>query len=166
MLVCTGDFTTFGEGLGSFLDWLENLPYRHRILVCGNHEAEIQLPDCGHVLTVLEQRILVIEGVTFAGVGAFDRWYTGASPAFLEACAQSGVDVLLSHVPPSGFLSGERFGSEVLRAEVERLKPRCHLFGHVHEQFGMVASRGTLFVNGALSGDPDSPLRTPRVLEI
>lgn len=52
-----------------------------------------------------------------------------------------GVDVLITHTPPYGILDlnfvDENCGCELLLKEVtERIKPRVHIFGHIHESYG------------------------------
>lgn len=72
----------------------------------------------------------------------------------------SNVDILVTHQPPYGILDrttyGESCGSHALRDLVERLKPRVHVFGHIHEAFGSVAKKlskkhDTLFVNCSIT---------------
>jgi Icc-related predicted phosphoesterase len=57
--------------------------------------------------------------------------------------------VLITHGPPAGTLDlvdgGRHAGSEALRRLVDRRRPRLHLFGHIHQAFGI---EGTS-VNGA-----------------
>lgn len=52
-----------------------------------------------------------------------------------------GVDVMLTHGPPYGVLDQvvpghESVGCEHLYRAVERVKPRLHVFGHIHEGYG------------------------------
>lgn len=61
------------------------------------------------------------------------------------------TDILITHGPPAGILDrnaeGEATGCEDLRLVVERIKPRLHIFGHIHEAHGIEEHHGTLFVN-------------------
>lgn len=64
------------------------------------------------------------------------------------------VDVLLTHCPPHGILdrnntTGEHCGSTALLELVRMMKPRLHVFGHIHEARGMLERDGTIFVNAA-----------------
>jgi Icc-related predicted phosphoesterase len=54
----------------------------------------------------------------------------------------AGVDLLLTHSPASGIFdmlyNGSQWGSSrALRDRIELVKPRVHLFGHMHEQRGV-----------------------------
>jgi Icc-related predicted phosphoesterase len=80
----------------------------------------------------------------------------------LYAKIPDDVDVLISHGPPQGILdqspgSPEHAGCPELLEAVNRLKPKLHVFGHVHGAHGMVSNEETLFVNAALVG-PDGDL--------
>jgi Icc-related predicted phosphoesterase len=61
------------------------------------------------------------------------------------------TDVLITHGPPAGILDrnaeGEHTGCEDLRLIVERIRPRLHIFGHIHEAYGVEEHDGTIFVN-------------------
>lgn len=52
----------------------------------------------------------------------------------------TGVDIMMTHGPPSGQLgmmpNGEDLGCEELRKALERAKPKLHCFGHIHEAYG------------------------------
>jgi Icc-related predicted phosphoesterase len=47
---------------------------------------------------------------------------------------------------------GNYSGSEELREVIKIRKPKVHLFGHIHEQYGVAKDHhhGTLFVNSAM----------------
>lgn len=50
----------------------------------------------------------------------------------------SNIDILMTHMPPKHILdktsSGKHWGSSSLREKVlKEIKPKVHVFGHVHE---------------------------------
>ena len=52
---------------------------------------------------------------------------------------KEGIDILLTHIPPFGVLDYvpllSNWGSSIkLRTCIEQLKPRAHLFGHIHSR--------------------------------
>jgi Icc-related predicted phosphoesterase len=59
--------------------------------------------------------------------------------------------ILVTHEPAFGILDGSddkdaiHLGSKYLQKMIDRKKPRLHLFGHTHRQFGFVGK----FINGA-----------------
>jgi Icc-related predicted phosphoesterase len=68
------------------------------------------------------------------------------------------VDVLLTHGPPHGILDatnrGEDAGCRDLFDRVLVVKPRLHVFGHIHEAAGQTEIDGTVFVNASTQMGP------------
>ena len=66
----------------------------------------------------------------------------------------SKVDLLLTHRPPFGILDRPRLqpreGSKRLAQAVKRIRPRVHLFGHIHHSYGTVRDQHTTFINASL----------------
>lgn len=59
------------------------------------------------------------------------------------------VDILITHTPPLQILDrnsdGHRCGSLSLRNELDnRIKPKLHIFGHIHEAYGQLLYKGML----------------------
>lgn len=165
VLVHSGDFThngTEGEVL-DFLNWFIELPYTHKIFVVGNHdlclwnaEAIEDLPENVHFL---QDRDMTIDGVTFFGLG-YDH-SVGLIP--------EGVDVLVTHEPPSEILdysSGVHWGNLPLRRHIEVIKPRYHLFGHAHEDYGIQQIGCTIYSNASLLNDQNQIVNVPRLIDI
>ena len=76
-----------------------------------------------------------------------DLWAFDVPTHRLAAYAEAiptGIDILVTHGPPRGVLdrvvSGERVGSSALADAVARVRPRLHVFGHIHEARGQKGS--------------------------
>ncbi|MEZ4309947.1 MAG: hypothetical protein R3F14_18060 [Polyangiaceae bacterium] len=69
--------------------------------------------------------------------------------------------MLLTHGPPHGVLdltSGhENAGCEDLRAALDRVRPRLHVFGHIHEGAGTQLVDRTLCVNASICTEEYAP---------
>ena len=66
----------------------------------------------------------------------------------------ASTDVLITHGPPLGrgdqtFFSGRAGCYDLLREVQDRIKPRLHVFGHIHEDQGCTFDGHTLYVNAA-----------------
>ena len=53
-----------------------------------------------------------------------------------------------------------------LRATVETLAPRVHVFGHIHEGYGQVRERDTLYVNASCCDRRYRPVNAPIVVDL
>jgi len=62
--------------------------------------------------------------------------------------------VLVTHGPPQGIgdltVSGRRVGCEEMARRVAEIRPRLHIFGHIHEAAGRWEREGTTFVNASV----------------
>ena len=139
-IVHTGDITEDGteEEVKDFIEWFSQLPYKHKIFIAGNHDnclygANIEgLPDNVHYLC---NNSITIDGIKFYGVPMFLQ--DDLDGNFLELFGRipDDTDVLLTHQPPLGILDeqdGINYGDYTLFKRVMDVRPKCHLFGHLH----------------------------------
>lgn len=173
VLVHGGDFCMNGtedEAL-DFMNWLCDLPYRHKIFILGNHDTCLHGARVDGLDTnchLLSHESITLEGVTFYSLPFFIEGFENRR----VKAVPPGVDVLVSHQPPFGVLDEDSiegvsicYGSEVLREQVLETKPAYHLFGHVHAAYGTVRRGITTFANGALLRE-DGSLRPPLLLRL
>jgi Icc-related predicted phosphoesterase len=75
----------------------------------------------------------------------------GAPLAAKWAAIPEEIDVLITHGPPEGLgdrsSTGGRSGCADLRTRVREVRPRLHLFGHIHEDGGVFRDMDTCFAN-------------------
>jgi Icc-related predicted phosphoesterase len=57
-------------------------------------------------------------------------------------------------------------GDKELREAVIRVKPKLHVFGHVHSGYGVRPTHHTVFVNAALFGLDGNLKNRPIVVEV
>jgi hypothetical protein len=50
---------------------------------------------------------------------------------------EEDVDVVVTHGPPIAWLGGERYGCAMLMRRLWKVKPVLHVFGHVHQGYGV-----------------------------
>jgi hypothetical protein len=68
------------------------------------------------------------------------------------------TDILITHGPPFGKLDYVRYGNENVGCEelmkrVEEIKPKIHVFGHIHEGYGYVFDGNTHYINASVLND-------------
>lgn len=83
------------------------------------------------------------------------------------------TDILITHGPSYGILDTEcefpgkfdRLGCALLREAVERVKPRLHVFGHIHGGYGQMLLKhegpNTICVNAAYMDEDYRPVNKP-----
>lgn len=93
-----------------------------------------------------------------------------------EPCRQvwkkipDNVDILITHGPPLGHgdtcTSGERAGCYDLLKEIQqRIKPKYHLFGHIHEGYGMTTDGVTTYINASICNYQYRPIQPPIIFD-
>lgn len=82
------------------------------------------------------------------------------------------TDILITHQPPAHYFDGN-YGCEVLLKRIQQIKPRLHLFGHIHMQgrkrgFGTKEDdlESTEFLNAAMCAEKDRIIENPDGLMI
>ncbi len=184
VFIHAGDFTENGtvEEVEQFNQFLGCLKHTYKIVISGNHEycfekepkqSQQLLSNCIY----LQDRGIVIEGVKFYG-SPWQPWFfnwafnleRGDEIRKKWELIDKDTDVLITHGPPAGYGdrvdSGERVGCEDLIDFVERIKPKYHIFGHIHEDYGISHSSHTTFINASSCDSEYDPVNVPIVLEI
>jgi predicted phosphodiesterase len=184
LLLHAGDATlrgTAGE-VSAFFDWLAGRPHRHKVFVAGNHdflfEREPALArSLVHGAVYLEDAAAEIEGLRIWG-SPWQPWFHDWAFNLQRGVAlrdkwdliPSGIDVLVTHGPPHGVLDridrGELVGCADLLEAALRIRPRVHLFGHIHEGYGQETRDGIAFVNASICNLAYRPVNPPVVLDL
>ncbi len=155
-----------------FLNWFCDLPYRHKIFICGNHD------DClyGSNIDGLDNNVhylcnsgVEIEDVKFYGVPMFTGDCVTDRQTRNYAKIPTDTDVLITHTPAYGILDFDdniNYGSEELLHALTSIAPRLHLFGHIHKQHGMTTNGPTTFSNGVIMSEDYTNLNTPNIIDL
>lgn len=184
ILVHAGDFCGHGtrEQARAFAAFLHALPHRHKVVIAGNHDRCLELePALGRELFAkchyLFDSGVEIEGLRFWG-SPWQPWFLDwafnlqRGPALRAKwdLIPAGIDVLVTHGPPRGILdrtySGECVGCDDLLAAVHRVRPKLHVFGHIHEGYGEHEEAGTRFVNASICTLSYAPTNPPIVVDL
>ena len=158
VIVHSGDFCMAGseqEAL-DFMNWFCDLPYKHKIFVCGNHDeclygANIEGLDSN--VHYLCNSCIEIEGIKFYGIPMFLSDCVTERQSRNYANIPNDTDVLITHCPAYGILDFDdniHYGSEELLEKISTLNLKAHLFGHIHAQHGQEIIGSTIFSNGAI----------------
>lgn len=170
-IIHAGDVSSLGKihQLTSFLEWYEDLPFKHKILISGNHDFgfETQASLMNNILSEVAPSVhylndsgITLDGLNFWG-SPIQPWFHNW--AFNRERGQEikkhwdlipiDTDILITHGPP--YLKGDRcshgehVGCEDLLRKVEEIKPILHVYGHIHEGFSITTNKHTTFINAS-----------------
>lgn len=179
LLIHAGDFLhhgTFEETLEAAA-WFKSLPHRWKVFIGGNHDGAfqkdrefIEAAFAGPGVTYLQDEAVTIEGLRLYG-SPWHPWWPGCGAFWLQRGLPlkekwdqipEGLDILITHGPPAGIMDvteGEHVGCEDLLQVVQRVKPRVHLFGHIHPGRGVLNGGPTTFINASIGNDSGDGFR-------
>ena len=186
VLVVAGDITCNGEieQVLDFCDWVDAQPCESTIVVAGNHDWCFYASNEGRRL--LEERGIIYledEGVTIDGVRF---WGSPWQPEFHNwafnmprgerlrkrwLAVPEDTDVLITHGPPYGILDKVNCGNplgcfDLLEEVVERIKPRRHIFGHIHDGYGTIDKKRTRYMNVSACDENYDTINAPQETEL
>lgn len=158
VIIHSGDVSFAGseEEVMAFMEWFTALPYKYKIFIAGNHD------DClfGANIDGLPENCfylcnsgISIEGVYFYGVPMFmEDAMSGEYDKSIQKIPNK-TKVLITHQPPYGVLDSSaniNYGDRNLLQTVLKIQPKYHLFGHIHDAYGIKKSDNILFANAAI----------------
>lgn len=188
MVIHSGDVSMRGTEyeIDTFLKWYSSLPYKYKVLICGNHdflfekqrtiaqELLARYPD----IIYLESSEVVIEGIKIYGEPRqpwFHDWAFNVERGekikrYWDAIPDD-TDILVTHGPPKGILDmtmrGDQVGCEDLLHRVWELKNlKLCQFGHIHEHAGYEFINNVHFVNASVLNLRYQLQNKPMVFEI
>jgi len=174
VLVHCGDMTGNGGSgaMTQFFEWFgSHDQFKHKICIAGNHDWIFEkTPELGKALVpdnviYLEDEEVIIDGVKFYGSPVqkiFCNWAFNRHESKLQQhweAIPDDTDVLITHSPPYGIgddvpWSGHQGSPSLYMEVVDRVKPKIHCFGHIHEGYGIKIIENTKFINASnLDGD-------------
>lgn len=158
MIIHSGDISFSGseDEIVDFIEWFCDLPYRYKIFIAGNHDSFLYsanidgLPE--NCFYLCNSKI-EIEGITLYGNPLFiEDIISGEYEENIDRIPH-GIDILITHQPPYSILdlSGNiNYGSRELLEKVSEIQPKYHLFGHIHDAYGIEKRDKTTFSNSAI----------------
>lgn len=188
VLIHAGDATIRGtiDEIVFFNEWFAALPHQHKIFVAGNHDWLFETSNrfAGSLLDAsihyLQDSAVEIENLKIYGSPWQPRFFDwafnlnrGAELREKWKLISADTDVLITHGPPHGILDEvprqyfvENTGCEELRKRVKIVRPKLHVFGHIHCGYGQDEKFGVKFVNASNCDEEYNPTNQPIVVDL
>jgi len=189
MIIHAGDMSGRGykNEIMPFLDWYNDLPFKHKILIAGNHDFFMEEGNPEEINAMLKNRPNIIylndSGVEIEG---FKLWGSPVQPWFYswafnrrgtEICKHWNmipldIDILITHGPAKGYLDltmrGDVTGCPYLLIKISELKNlKLFVHGHIHEAYGKVEfPDGGTFINASVLNHRYEMQNKPILIEI
>jgi len=185
ILIHCGDFTSNGtfHQLKQFIQWFRSQPHQYKICVAGNHDIIVQETECKYLFSdsdiiYLEDQLAIVKGLRIYGspwTPTFFDWAfmkdRGEPIRAMWNLIPENLDVLITHGPPMGVLdvsiySNTHVGCADLLTRVLEVKPRLHIFGHIHYGYGQIERDGIKFINACQLNEQYQPVNKPVEVEL
>ena len=182
ILLFAGDLQLNGYDDGSFfLQWLNSLPYKHKVMIFGNHDGnydytmeEVKKYTSIHILN---NESITIDRIKIWGspysVQFGEWWFMKPDNELAEMYENvpDDTDILLTHTPMYGFLDrtidGVSAGSISLETRFrDLLELKYHVCGHIHEGAGKMGFGTTGIINCSVLDEKYRLVNDPVIFEI
>jgi Icc-related predicted phosphoesterase len=190
ILIHSGDFSGVGKEseVRSFFKWIvkQSEKFEHIVFIAGNHELTFEprqswvdeeikkLPENVHYL---EDSEVVIDGLKFYGSPYQPEFYDwafnlkrGVECAEKWSHIPDDTDVLITHGPPKymcDYMPWDltNIGCQDLLDRVMVVKPKLHVFGHIHCGYSYKEYEDILFINASSCNEEYEPVNKPIVVQ-
>ncbi|MBF0239610.1 MAG: metallophosphatase domain-containing protein [SAR324 cluster bacterium] len=198
ILIHCGDYSGNGSAkeLREFNKWLGTLPHPHKIVIAGNHDVVLErIPQFSDEFTnavYLRDEEILVEGLKIYGSPwqpEYNNWAfnlpRGNALRAKWAMIPDDLDILITHGPPHKILDDIHrvihqppevigkfdlnVGCEDLLQKVRQVEPGFHIFGHIHEDYGIMdkpENMATVFINASTCNGQYEPVNPPIVFVI
>ena len=194
VLVVAGDFCNYGDisEVCEFNELLNSFDCSNKIVVAGNHDVIFEDNKSLAVqslqnATYLQDSSIIIDNIKFYGSPwqpKYGNWaFNLAKREELKErwdLIPNDTDVLITHSPPFGILDNtgkkkngkiQKLGCKELMKAVRRIKPKLHVFGHIHGSYGIFEKKWkdgskTTFINASICTEDYTPINRPQVFTL
>ncbi|MFV0469563.1 MAG: metallophosphatase domain-containing protein [Dysgonomonas sp.] len=174
IIVHSGDVSFSGaeSEVLNFVEWFEKLPYKYKIFIAGNHDDCLFEENISGLLDncfYLYNSEVVIDGVKFYGVPLFMEDILSGKYDEQISKIPTDTNVLITHQPPYSILDSSvniHYGNLDLLQRVLTIQPEYHLFGHIHNAYGIERIDNTTFINTSILNEHYKLAHKPILLEI
>ena len=167
-----------------FLNWFAKQKFAYKIFIAGNHDFYFERTPFSEWQQLLSEEMIYLQdsGTTLNGIKI---WGSPVTPWFYnwafnrhrgEAIRKhwekipADTDLLITHGPVYGFLdtvlNEQHAGCPDLLRTVLTIKPKVHVFGHIHESYGVIKRSGIKFVNASQVNEHYELVNKPVVFDL
>lgn len=184
IIIHAGDVSANGsEGeVLAFLDGFSSLNYKHKVFIAGNHDFSLEKKPSlenkyfSQGVIYLQNSLVEIDGLKIYGspyTPSLNNWAFVKSKLDMKkewGLIPNDLDILITHNPPykimdSTIMDGN-LGCQDLLKKILEVKPRIHVFGHVHEGYGTHTEAGFQFFNASVVDEHYEVVNAPILIDL
>ena len=186
VIIHAGDISQRGKEseIIDFLNWFKDLDFKYKIFIAGNHDFFFEETSEKDIQRIIPENIIYLcdSGVEVENIKIWGSpitpWFydwafnrpRGAQIALHWQLIPHDTDILITHGPVFGQLDkttrGENVGCEDLLHAIDKIKPKIHICGHIHEGYGQTTSSKTKFINASVLDEKYGLTNPPITFEL
>ena len=186
VIIHAGDISQRGKEseIIDFLNWFKDLDFKYKIFIAGNHDFFFEETSEKDIQRIIPENIIYLcdSGVEVENIKIWGSpitpWFydwafnrpRGAQIALHWQLIPHDTDILITHGPVFGQLDkttrGENVGCEDLLHAIDKIKPKIHICGHIHEGYGQTTSSKTKFINASVLDEKYALVNPPITFEL
>lgn len=171
MLIHAGDVSSRGglAAVTNFLIWFSKQDYKYKIFIAGNHDFLFERETTEFIKSLIPKDVIYLNdsGIEIEGINI---WGSPVQPWFHDWAFNrmrgddiqkhwdlipTNTDILITHGPPMKVLDitvhgHKHVGCQNLMDAIQKVKPKVHIFGHIHEAYGVEEQDGIKFINASV----------------
>ncbi|MBE7640755.1 metallophosphoesterase [Salegentibacter sp. BLCTC] len=181
ILIHAGDITEGGteREVRNFLEWFASQPHKHKIFIAGNHDFYFEKASDKEIKEIIPKNVSYLKDNTVSinnikfwgspitpgdGTWAFNNKQTQSINKHWEQIPED-TQILITHTPPYKIKdilkNGQHAGCASLLKILQKRQIKIHIFGHVHDSYGVTSITGTKFINASCLDNKDRHLHKP-----
>jgi predicted phosphohydrolase len=186
VLLHAGDVSYGGKKseVVDFLNWFDRQNFAYKVFIAGNHDFYFEKAGRSELEEIIPKNVIylndsgtLIDNIKIWGSPVTPWFYNWAFNRPRGASIQKhwhlipdNTDVLLTHGPVFGILdrviNSTSTGCKNLLDKVQQIKPKVHVFGHIHEAYGVINKYGVKFINASVLNESYELVNAPVVFEL
>lgn len=186
VLLHAGDVSYKGkrEDIIGFLEWFSKQKFQYKIFIAGNHDFFFEKANEVEIQNAIPANVIYLydSGIEINGIKI---WGSPVTPKFFNwafnrkrgeeirkhwELIPSNTDILMTHGPAYGFLDmtgdEKHTGCQDLLRRLLVIKPKFHVFGHIHESYGNIKRSGIQLINASLVNEAYDLIHKPFVFDV
>jgi len=184
IIIHAGDISDHGskDEIKNFLDWFSKLDFKYKIFIGGNHDIYLD-ENSIDLLEILPSNVIYLNN-NGCEINGIKFWGSPVSPDLVDWAfgkyrnemedhwkyLPEEIDILITHTPPLGILDKSSahasLGCKDLLKKVKEIKPTYHIFGHIHNSYGIEKIENTTFINASNINSYQGLINPPIAFEL
>jgi Icc-related predicted phosphoesterase len=186
VLIHAGDISMKGSEaeIKDFLSWMDKQAYQYKILIAGNHDFYFENESYENINKIIPENIIYLNDSGIE-IGGFRIWGSPITPWFFNwafnrhrgepirrhwELIPDNTDILITHGPAFKILDTtkkeEHTGCKDLLEVIQIIQPKIHIFGHIHEAYGIINCYDIKSINVSLLNEKYQLVNNPVIFDL